>query len=193
MNWIFDHLQVVIFIAVAVAGAVQKLREPSAPRPGSLRPSAADPGLEERTRRVQEEIRRKIAERRGRGEPSATPAPPRLRPAAAPVARERMPMRPAAVPPPPVAAAPAPEPSVASLAEEAAILARQNELAEQLARLKAAAQAERKAAASAGYAIAPAAKPGSARAAILADLRVPAGVRRALVLREILGEPVGRF
>ena len=70
MDWILDHLQIVIAAAAAVAYWLNQRREAQAeedPPPGSNfereEPGAAEEA--ERARRIREEIRRKIAERVG--------------------------------------------------------------------------------------------------------------------------------
>jgi hypothetical protein len=194
MDWIFNHLVFVIFAAIVVANLVAKAKRGSAPPPARNVP---DTDAAERTRRVQAEIRRKIAERTG-----------------------RMPVEPPAVPPLPAAA----EPRRRNIFQE---LARQMEeakkLAELNARMQAAAEAQAQqrvvaeqedrdvaetrhlaevqrtlerqqqaaetAVAYSGADVKPAAT--NARDRLLAALREPASLRRALVLREILGDPVG--
>jgi hypothetical protein len=155
------------------AKAVQRTGEqPAAPRS----PADYDPALAERTRRIQEEIRRKIAERRGRVlAPEALPVGPRM------------------------------EPPVISTAEraereftagDAAVMERQQQLANQMRALEVARTTEDRRAAqvSAGVKTEAASRTGlltEARAGLLADLRDPTELRRAFVLREVLGPPVG--
>ena len=155
----------------------------------------------ERTRRVQEEIRRKIAERRG----SAADVRP------SPTVRERIPplVRPAQTPPldpfgGPMrriireleAAAekrlePQPDPEEAA---RAAVLERQQRLAAEMRALESARLAQQRRAGE----IAVAAAKAPSRIArfpaggdVRAGLRDPRELRRAVVLREILGAPVG--
>jgi hypothetical protein len=99
MNWVLEHLQIIIVVAGAIAYWInQRGREKAgqeadydedgipenrpAPRMETqtreLSPanrSGTDIDQEERARRIREEIQRKIAERRGRA-PGAAPAPP---------------------------------------------------------------------------------------------------------------------
>src|ERR1035441_10650002 len=63
MDWILKHVFVLFIVAAAVANIVQKAKKAGTQQPA---PRTLDPGTTERTRRVQEEIRRKIAERAGR-------------------------------------------------------------------------------------------------------------------------------
>jgi hypothetical protein len=143
----------------------------------------------ERTRRVQEEVRRKIAERRGRPavEEAARPAEdrptqeegwrgflerggpvPNLDPFGGPKRR---------------AAAPAPARIPAGGQDDPAVLERQRWLAAQARDLK-------PAPALPAFGTALDVQPVVLSPWLL-ELREPAGVRRAIVLREILGPPVG--
>lgn len=139
-----------------------------------------DPEQDERTRRIQEEIRRKIAERRGQTAPP--PVPTEYEPE--PVFRE-------SVAPPPLRRVEAPA------YDDSAALERQRKLAEQMERLEtqrreARRQAERTLAhsrASANAAVAPA-RSRDAFPSLAAELRDPRALRRAVVLREVLDAPV---
>jgi type IV secretory pathway VirB10-like protein len=186
MDWVLDHLQMLFVIAVAVVAILQKFKRA---RPGAAGagPAAEDNEQAERTRRIQEEIRRRIMERRGLapGPPpaSATSEEPPPFPAAPPMIEE---VRPFVVPPPleQVMAAPA-------AADNTRELERQQQMLGQLRDLEAARQDQ-------AYVI-PASTAGAVAAAsdagrsnrLLAELRQPAGLRRAVLLREILGPPVG--
>src|SRR5208283_5449371 len=131
MEWILDHLQILILVAIAVAGILQRFKktaegeEPRRSMPGA-------PGDEERTRRIQEEIRRRIMERRGlvpvARQTDDDAEEPRPFPAAPPMIEE---IRPVRVEPPP---------DVASLAEAriAAELKRQQEMVVRVRELEAA-------------------------------------------------------
>ena len=175
MSGIFQLLPVLVFLFVVisvirnVAKVVGKLNEPGAPR----RAADFDPEQAARTRRIQEEIRRKIAERRGLVVPES---PAVFEP---PVMRE--------------------EDALAEAAPDfahAAIMERQEKLAEQMRALEAARNlAQRK---GADVAAAVRNEEESVRGvaaglnrAVLADLRDPGSLRRAFVLREVLGPPVG--
>ena len=165
--------------------------------------SAAAPAAEEdpaRTRRVQEDVRRKIAERRSRyAQEEDEPAVPVPGPAARPAMGEGWrgllergpqpidtfggPNRRA------VKAAPAPVPPVVRSAapDDAAARERQRWLAASQARdLKS--DGPRFAA---DAAAAPLVAPVTVVSPWLEELREPGSVRRAIVLREILGTPVG--
>ena len=181
MDWILEHLQVLIVIAAAVFAILQKFK--IVRTPGTNAPAAEeDPEQAERTRRVQEEIRRRIMERRGQ---APTPAPAeeggeRPFPEAPPMIEE---VRPVVVPPPvlvPLA------PVIAAV--DAGEAERQRLLRERLRELEQAVAAGTVGA----PAVAAAAEPVSAPAAGLVELlRRPAGLRQAVVLREILDAPPG--
>lgn len=172
MNWILEHIQIVVAIVAAIAFGLKRARQ-NADDDEPSSPSQSDEA--ERTRRIQEEIRRKIAERRGQSvQPSAAPVAPR------PVVAT--PRLPAAV-----------KPALATPSQEA-ILKRQEELAEQMRLLERARVLEQKRAAEilARKSEKTPAAPRTPRAeSLLAELRDPAEVRRAIVLKEILGAPVG--
>ena len=202
MEWVLDHLQIIIAVAAAIAYWLNQRRQgqtgDSAEGEGDERPEVSrrdmqsDPEEAERTRRIQEEIRRKIAERAAGGPitipPPAAEPPPLFR-------TESSAPRPVATPlpqreftreavPSPVMAPPTFQ------ATAAAVLERQLELAEQMQALEAARRiASRKAAA----VVAQAAKqaPSPARGELMAELRGVRNLRRAMVLREVLGPPVG--
>ena len=67
MNWVLEHLQLIIGAAAAIAYVLNKRRSAGQEQQEQPRdPRGEHPSEQaERTRRVQEEIRRKIAERRG--------------------------------------------------------------------------------------------------------------------------------
>jgi hypothetical protein len=189
MDWILNHLFIVVFVAIGVANMLAKAK-----RAGTQQPArrTIDPGTTERTRRVQEEIRRKIAERTG-----------------------RLPMT-----PPTVSPSPSAEPPARNIFQELARqMAEAKRIAELQQRGQAAAEAQaqqrmedeqksRQLAEAQHLAEAQRTLQGqpetvatavadrgttttSARDRLLADLREPDSLRRAFVLREILGEPVG--
>ncbi len=205
MDWIFDHLWVVVAIAGLAAKVLQAVRgqKPNA-RGGPQEPEQPkeyefqDPDLAERTRKIREEIQRKIEERRGqhtRPTVSQTETePPRIGPG------DRSPE--ATTPPvtlpeiirqvlqPQPVHAPNTRTETMALAEEAE---RQAALREQLLeaeQMKAA--AARRVAFEAATATSD--KEGMAlsgvRLTVLEDLRDPVALRRAFILREVLGPPV---
>ena len=204
MRWILANFGffVFVFIALSMLRALRKAMQLT-----KEHGAASDETEEQRNlRRIQEGIRRKIAERRAG---PATDQPPPL------LARtvEREPGPPTRVPPAVpsldafggpaartladrVRRAPSRElPPTSPALTEAAAVARQEELAEQMRMLEEARALARRRAAE----IAAARKAESeseagvlatARGTLLADLREPQSLRRALVLREVLGPPV---
>lgn len=200
MKWIFENFQIVVAIVAAVAYFLSRNRK-EADRTESPEQSDLDPEQAERTRRVQEEIRRKIAERRG----VTAEATPRE------VATERIPplMRPTQVPPvdpfggpmrrivrefeQTVAQWEAPPPEADAMAQ-AAELQRQARLKEQLQALEAArlAESQRAQELMVSRRVPMVSRtPVYATANLRGALRDPRELRRAIVLREILGTPVG--
>lgn len=205
MNWILEHLQILIGAAAAIAYVLNRKRaaaqeaDEQAQRP---RADVADDQAE-RTRRVQDEIRRKIAERRGTGVDSGERQ----------TSRERVPpplMRPPQVPP--VDPFGGPVRRVVRKLEEAAAnfeerykdpeeaervseMARQAKLAERMRELQLAQAAEEKRAAAillAQKRRVPVVRELVTDADLIRSrLRDPHELRRAVILREILGPPVG--
>lgn len=176
MRWILDNLQVVIAVAAALAYWLNQRKQAAAEeeQPGAgqaddpFREQAADPVEAERTRRIQDEIRRKIAERAGGAPVNLPPVmpPPLFQP-------EPPPARTAAL--------------AAASAQEAA-LQRQRDLDEQLRAVQASRRATQRREV---IAQASSRAPSAARTALLGDLKGADNLRRAMVLREVLGPPVG--
>lgn len=204
MKWVLENLGLVVVLAI---GAVSFLRsvfraaKGDAPRPSRPAP-VDDPEAAERTRRVQEEIRRKIAERRSaleraHSEPRAAmdreSAPPSLRPAnVPPVDPFGGPMRRITETLENLAQRAQREQVEAAQREEEE---RQQKLAAQLRALEAQRAEERRRVeeiAAAARARKPVAAIEFAAASSLRDqLRDNGELRRAIVLREILSPPVG--
>jgi hypothetical protein len=206
VNWLLGNRELLAFLFVAVAWLAQKLggaknrKAATGERPKG---AAVDDGEAERTRRVQEEIRRRIAERR-------LAAPPVL----APLRADRKPV--SLGDPQPAGSEPgglwggvfqteieesqAASPS-ASDVELAAVLARQRELEEKMRRLESASSAASAEAGgiSAGARTSPFSQTGMAMPPVssappnawLSQLRERQGARNAMVLREVMGPPVG--
>ena len=156
-------LLVIVALATRVFAAWNKSRAKKAP------PVVAPGGTDdERTRRVREEVARKIAERRAGLRPSADAPEEEDLPAFPP---ERIPAR---------------------MDDVEAAVARQNALGEQIRVLESASAASAVAARSAATAAflrgTPVAGAGESRFPELAD---PQRARRAIVLREVLGAPRG--
>lgn len=202
MEWILDHLQIIIAVAAAIAYWLNQRRQgrtgDGAEGEGDERPEVSrrdlqsDPEEAERIRRIQEEIRRKIAERAAGGPigiPPPAPEPPPLfrtessapRPVATPLPQREFTRE--AVPSP-VLAPPT------SQANAGAILERQHEMAEQMEVLASSRRiVERRAAAVVAHAKSQ--EPSPIRGELLHELRGAHNLRRAMVLREVLGPPVG--
>jgi len=193
-------LLVIVFVLVRIISAAMSAAKKSATHEAQTSETAE----QQRMREVQERIRRKIAERRGGVAPLApaeavsaerdapppmlsAPSVPQLDPFGGPMRRlsaqlERR-VRQAA-----------PEP--ASEPTTTAVLYRQEQLADQLrgledTRLSALRRATEVAATAKGVAESHAGVRAVARGELLADLRDGRSLRRAFVLREILGAPVG--
>ncbi len=201
MEWILDHLQIVIAVAAAIAYWLNQRRQAQSVDDEEDRMESphrdfnSDPEEEARTRRIQEEIRRKIAERAGGGPiyvPPPAPEPPPLfrtetsapRPVAEPLPQREFTRQ---VEPSPMAQPPAYQVSTA------AILERQLQLEEQMRELETARKAAQRRAASvaANTAVFAPAAASERNVGLLADLHGGRNLRRAIVLREILGPPVG--
>ena len=186
MDWVFDHLQFIIAAAGAIAWWLNQRRKggmegDEVPPPQET--TFDDPELAERTRRIREEIQRKIAER-ARGYANEQPTLPHDEPAEPPVVREVV-----VTQAPPVqrrsSTAHLEAQHQAEILEEQATLVEKLHEAEQM---KVAAQKR------ARYEAATADHSGAARSlsrsTVLDDLREPAALRRAFILREVLGPPV---
>lgn len=201
MDWIGEHfLQIIIALAAAIAAYVnnrkkEKNGEPADfdgdgipdNRDGQFEPARMDMDEAERTRRIQEEIRRKIAERQA----GTQPVPPLVapRPVAQPIPEVvKRQYEPPAAPPP----LPQKMSAGARADRDAEVLERQRLLEEQMRALEAR-RAEHKR--QAVEAVAPAYRtpvaPKSGGPDLLADLHAPGGARRAWILREVLGTPAG--
>lgn len=207
LKWILDHLGIVIFVVIFVSQIARALLQARKARTEHER--RRDPSEEERrTRELQEQIRRQIAARRGQHPPSheqppplpeRAPPPPVPRPQTTqlpelfggPLGRmlEELQKK---VQPPPAPAAPAP----AMAHRHAAEIERQQQLAEELRLAQETRHlAQRRAAHAAEdqqrLAQSEPSLRSAARDRLLGDLRDPNSIRRAFVLREVLGPPVG--
>jgi len=186
VDWILDHLQIVIAIAAAVAYWLNQARkgasggEETDNTPTFPAPRAEESEEAERARRIREEIRRKIAER-ARNVPtrSLEPAPPPL------FGDDTMAPRPMAMP-----LAPDPRPAPRNDWQAAAVLEQQRKLREQMEALEQARRAESAAMAMPAMNLVPTTVPNPVGLAMREDLKSKAGLRRAIILREVLGPPV---
>jgi hypothetical protein len=199
MDWFFDHLQIVIFVVVGIFYVLRTLgqkretggdREPVTPASPDHESAEA-----ERTRRIQEEIRRRILARQ-RGETTPAPVPGRMsdtpsRRRAFPRGEETASARPT---PPPVPTAK--RASMLASADET-VLQQQRDLQEKLASIRAAsAKSARLVEQVSGRASAPMhlQRPdqGNSRARRLRRrLAGTSSIRDAILLREIIGPPLG--
>lgn len=226
MKWILEHLQLIILVGGAIAYWLNQRRREKEGLPADydedgvpenkpvrtdLDPSTMEADEAERTRRVQEEIRRKIAERRGQALPPPVPAaaespqrlpiPARREVAPPPVFKDPVAemlkelqrrLAPEAVPAPAVPSRPEPEPIDRDMLERQRSLEqrlRELESEKRTTQAKAAQLANPLSAESAAGRAASVA--GQTGAPWLAELRNPAAARRAIVLKEVLGTPVG--
>ena len=191
MDWALEHLRLIILIGGAIAYWMNQRRKAKEEAELAKSLSAPQPQAQvqvnddaERTRRIQEEIRRKILERAGGSvQPRTTPVPatpPPLR-----VEREK--------PQPVMDVYKESSREEAAVAADMAMLERQQMLAAKLRELQAQRRehdrpsevfAEK-------TALAMSASGTAVRGSVLADLRNPTSVRRAIILREVLGTPVG--
>jgi hypothetical protein len=196
VNWLLGNREVLAVLFVAVAWLAQKLglaKDRKAVKGAGPSGPEGDSGEAERTRRVQEEIRRKIAERRAGAAPGQPSARPGVEPAP-PIAAAR----PAAPPPVPWGGIFEPDAAEARAADLEAVLSRQRGLGERMRQLDSASLAASAEAGgySAGGAAAmrarlePATPVSAPPSPWLLELRERQGARRAIVLREILGQPV---
>lgn len=187
MKWVLDNLQIIIAVAGAVAWWLSQQRQA---KEDEQTPPAEegfdDPELAERTRRIREEIQRKIEQRTRARPPVAAPAESEVGYEEPPlVSREEFVPPPQ---PPPISRA-----TVARMESQrtAEILEQQAALAEKL-RLA----VEMKAAAGRRVQFETQVSDKEEAAAMVArnalgdDLRNPAALRRALILREVLGPPL---
>jgi len=186
MDWILDNIRLIVVVGGAIAYWLNQRRKAKEEEEASRTIVPAQPKVQvgddaERTRRIQEEIRRKILERAGGAQrPAATPPPLKETP---PPLRQALPQ----------ADVYAESAAEALVAADQAMLLRQQQLAEKLRELQqqrrehdrpAEAFAEK-------TALAMSASGTSVLGSPLADLRNPTAVRRAIILREVLGTPVG--
>lgn len=206
MDWILDHIQIIIAVAGAIAywlNARSKQKageaadydgdgEPDTLAGGggrAMRQGEREMEQAEATRRIQEEIRRKIAERAanaGGGSGGGRAVPPLPTPPPMPVRRRESEV--------------AREVRREETEREAAeVLERQRALMDQLAALKARKAAEGVETKAIWNVDTSAATPVRARAqagvsedvSLLAELRNARSLKKAIVLREVLGTPAG--
>jgi len=206
LQWILEHPAVIVVVLAFVGQMVRGLLEARKAKT-EHEAGGGDADGERRTREVQEQIRRQIAERRGQspGAPPAPvleperPAPPRARPETTqmpeplggPLGRMLEDFQRRTQPLPS-----APPPVLAEQRNIGAELERQQQLADQLrslaeSRVLAQRRAANTSAAEQATAEAEPAQRTAARGRLLGDLRDPQALKRAFVMREVLGPPVG--
>ena len=183
MDWVLNNLEnviipIIIMILYGLGSAKQKKDNKEAPMD---QPPEADPDEARRVREIQEEIRRKIAERTGRVPP---PAPARVPQASKPASQTQPPPTPSRTPTPPPAPVPVqPTPSY------------QDDLQEKMRRIKELkAKAESQVKTVSEYTIGKSSKKvarGELRSQLFKDLAHPMGQKKAILVSEILGPPIG--
>lgn len=189
MRWISENLQLVLAVAGALAWWLTQRKQPAkdASPPTQEEESFEDPELAERTRRIREEIQRKI-EQRARGYAHEQPKPVRPDPAELPPILRDIFQEPEPELPPPAVAPPA---SRLEVQRQAEILEQQAAMAEQLRQAKLTkAAAQKREVFEAATADHSAARRTESRSSVLGELRTPEALRRAFILREVLGPPV---
>lgn len=197
MDWILSHLGLVATLVIFFIGWLSQLRQNAAktdkgaPRRRTIsqptRPVAADSPVEDQVRRIQEEIRRKILERTGQATPPkpATAQPPALpRTSVTPPSRP-MPRR--TVPAEPVRKT---VPVAPALQKTPSAPPKENYMEEQRRSEERRRESRKIDQASIQSANAMQASANEGPNPWSAELRDPNSLRRALVLREVLGPPV---
>lgn len=205
MQWIFDNVQLLVVVGSAIAWWLMQNKQQADEEPPPFEPDGrvdpmGDPEALERTRRIQEEMRRRIAERqRGAdGAPStqtqapARPVPPPVLP---PIIRQALGIpEEQAAPPPPLPTATF-DRSASDRQDRMHQQMRELEVTRREAEAKAEAIAVRTRQRFGERKARPASLTSEASSLasqdLLASLRDPRNARRAIVLREVLGPPVG--
>lgn len=190
LQWLVDNAWTVVIIGGVLAQMLQAIlkkkggEDAAAPDAEPREYEFEDPELAERTRRIREEIQRKISQRQQGGAPESEPVPaPEYAEEPPPLIRDIVVAR---SEPPPV-----PSGSRFESARQAEILEQQAQLEARLRdarRLKEAAarRAEFEQSTKDQHAV----RRAAARSAVLDDLKDPEALRRAFILREVLGPPV---
>ena len=184
MNWVLDHLQLIIAGAGAIAWWLNQRRQAQSDDEPAPHPEVTfdDPELAERTRRIRADIQRKI-QQRARGYTQPEPVADESEPVAPPPIIREVVRRPVEQQPS-AAAAHLEAQRTAEILEQQAALA---EKLQQAGEMKAAAlrrvQYENQISSGDQAAV-------LARGALGDDLRNPDALRRAFILREIIGPPV---
>ncbi|MBM3854190.1 MAG: hypothetical protein FJ399_13705 [Verrucomicrobia bacterium] len=209
VEWLLDRLPVVIFVVIFI---VQVVRSMMRTRQEEQPADKAKPNVLEEERRIkeiQEQVRRRIAERRGDAPPAEPPPIVRRETAPAPVPSPETTQMPEPFGGPlrrvleeierqtkPEPTPPPLPPRTVMVENRAAEWERQQELAEEMraieeARAAAKRRQARAAEAWAGEIGSEAKVQTAGDTPVLGDWRNPQDLRRAVVLREVLGTPVG--
>jgi hypothetical protein len=198
MEWILDHFQIILGIAAFVAWLLIGKKGRPQQRSGGQR-RTDDAGEAERTRQIQEEIRRRIlARQRGEAPPVAQPPPVVVfdaEPAQQPWEKEWQGEGPPPKPKPP----PLPVPLTRAYDATEALREQERLLDESRQMLRSAQARVAGSVPSIGDIVDLGPKPvgASAKAArarrreLRRDLASPTSLRRVMLLKEILGEPLG--
>ena len=216
MNWIFEHFNILVIVGSAIAWWISQRREEQTP-PEQRDPAPGRPKIDyeelERTRKIQEDIRRKISQRRGEPAEEMPPArhpqqgterpsPQATQPPIPPVLREILGIPEETVRPP---EPPSPPPVPSTSYDSAPELSAQERMERQIAELEQQRRDAEKQAAAVEFPKAKLARrqggsdretsPVASRVdlapvGLLETLRSARSARRAIVLREILDKPV---
>jgi type IV secretory pathway VirB10-like protein len=186
MDWILNNLEtvvvpIIIFILYGLGSASQKKAKQEQDARESEEYVEIEPGEARRVQQIQEEIRRKIAERTGRAVP---PPPPKPAPVAQPSnhGRPQYSERDRSPPKPRVAAPPLYD----QKAHQAEIEIKMRKVRELEAKIKS------KPAEAEGWGFVKRRTPkGQLRKDLFKDLAHPLGQKKAILVAEILGPPVG--
>ena len=176
MEWIFDNFQIVLLVGLALVSLIKR---------------AADQKMAEREER---DAPRDSTDDEDWRDPEPQWHPPAAPSVPPPLTRQVVPPPLTRQVPPPIQQAASPPPLVAREAESAAVFQRQLEIQQRLKDIKQAKAITRGGAAATRSRLAEAGKARStlqARPSISAALRNRSELRRAVILREILGPPVG--
>jgi hypothetical protein len=208
---ILDHLDILIPLIAVLLWFLNRRRsdadneDAEQPRSAPFEMEDTDPEAEQRARRIQEEIRRRIAERQREDQGPVVVPPTLLAADTPPEQRDRSrsmprPVSEGALRPAPAARSEVPPVVAAPVATSANVLAYQQQMEEQWRAIERARREAERLRRESPYALAspmprrgePAPAPvASLRSMVLSDLREPGSLRRAVLLREVLGPPKG--
>lgn len=179
MDWIIDHLRLIFVVGGALAWWLNQRKQTASEEVSPHKDATfEDPELAARTRQIREEIQRKI-EQRAKGYTQPRPLESELA-TPPPIIREELPIR-----------QPLRTATRIDAQRQAEILEEQATLMEKLSEAKAMrTNAQRRVEFEASIADHTVEALAQTRANVLGDLRAPAALRRAFILREVLGPPV---